>query len=91
MPIMGAARVLASIDDPRDARIRELEIELAAIRPFAPPKPPDGWVVVKHAADLARCSDQLVYKWRRLGKLESTKVRARIWINPSTFPIKTVR
>jgi hypothetical protein len=77
--------------DDRDAEIARLQAEIAYLRPFAPPKPPDGWVVVKHAADLARCSDQLVYKWRRLGKLESIKVRARIWIDPSTFPVKTVR
>jgi hypothetical protein len=54
-----------SLDD-RDARIRELEAEIAYLRPFAPPRPPDGWVVVKEAAHIARCSEELVYKRRRL-------------------------
>jgi hypothetical protein len=86
---MGAAvRILASID-PRDARIRELEAEVAYLRPFAPPRPPDGYVVVKSAADLARCSIELIYKRRRLGRLVSTKVRGRVWIDPTTLPVQT--
>jgi hypothetical protein len=84
---MSAARALPSIEDPRDARIAALEAEVAALRPFAPPRPPDGWVAVKTAAFLARCSEQLIYKRRRLGKLESTKVRSRVWINPRSLPI----
>jgi hypothetical protein len=90
MPIMSAAvRILASIDDPRDARIRELQAEVAYLRPFAPPRPPDGWVSVKHAAFLARCSEELIYKRRRLGRLVSTKVRGRIWIDPDTVLVQT--
>jgi hypothetical protein len=77
-----------SLDD-RDARIRELEAEVAYLRPFAPPRPPDGYVIVKEAADIARCSKELIYKRRRLGRLVSTKVRGRIWIDPNTVLVQT--
>jgi hypothetical protein len=76
-----------TLDDPRDVRISELESEVAYLRPFAPPRPPEGWVVVKTAAFLVHRSEQLIYKWRRRGKLESTEVRGRIWINPRSLPI----
>jgi hypothetical protein len=80
MPVMSAAYQI----DPRDARIAALEAEVATLRPFAPPRPPDGWVVVKTAAFLAHRSEQLIYKRRRRGQLESIKVRGRIFINPRT-------
>jgi hypothetical protein len=73
--------------DDRDAEIAALRAEVAYLRVFAPPRPPEGWVGVKTAAFLARCSEQLIYKRRRLGKLESTKVRARVWVNPRSLPI----
>jgi hypothetical protein len=75
-----------SLDD-RDAEIARLKAEIEYLRPFAPPRPPDGWVSVKHAAVLAHRSEQLIYKRRRLGKLESTKVRSRVWVNPRSLQI----
>jgi hypothetical protein len=83
MPFMSV--VLA--EDPRDALIAALRAEVAYLRPFAPPKPPHGWLNVKRAAELARCSEQLIYKRRRRGKLVSTKVRGLIWIDPRSLPI----
>ena len=44
------------------------------------------WIVVKTAAFLAHRSEQLIYKWRRRGKVESITVRGRIWINPGSLP-----
>jgi hypothetical protein len=67
----------------------KLEAEVAYLRPFAPPRPPDGYVIVKEAADIARCSKELIYKRRRLGRLVSTKVRGRIWIDPNTVLVQT--
>jgi hypothetical protein len=75
--------------DERDAEIARLQAEIAYLRPFAPPRPPDGYVVVKEAADIARCSKELIYKRRRLGRLVSTKVRGRIWIDPDTVLVQT--
>jgi hypothetical protein len=75
--------------DDRDAEIARLLAEVAYLRPFAPPRPPDGYVVVKEAADIARCSKELIYKRRRLGRLVSTKVRGRIWIDPDTVLVQT--
>jgi hypothetical protein len=72
-----------------EAEVARLELEIEYLRPFAPPRPPDGYVVVKEAAYIARCSEELIYKRRRLGKLVSTKVRARIWIDPNTLPVQT--
>jgi hypothetical protein len=70
--------------DDRDAEIARLQAEIAYLRPFAPPRAPEGWVVVKTAAFLAHRSEQLIYKRRRRGQLESIKVRGRIFINPRT-------
>jgi hypothetical protein len=75
--------------DDRDAEIARLQAEIAYLRPFAPPRPPDGYVIVKEAAGIARCSKELIYKRRRLGRLVSTKVRGRIWIDPNTLPVQT--
>ena len=86
MPGMSAAAAYQFEDDPRDARIRELESEVAYLRPFAPPRPPENWIPVKTAAFMVHRSEQLVYKWRRCGKVESTSVRGRISINPRSLP-----
>jgi hypothetical protein len=75
--------------DDRAAEIARLQAEIAYLRPFAPPRPPDGYVVVKEAAHIAHCSKELIYKRRRIGKLVSTKVRSRIWIDPTTLPVQT--
>jgi hypothetical protein len=75
--------------DDRDAEIARLQAEVERLRPFAPPAPPPGYVVVKEAAHIGRCSKELIYKRRRLGKLVSTKVRSRIWIDPNTLPVQT--
>jgi hypothetical protein len=83
-------RAHAYADSPNDviAEIAALKAEIAYLRRFAPPQPPPGWLNVKRAAQLAHCSDQLVYKWRRRGRLpDSIKVRGRIWINPYSLPV----
>jgi hypothetical protein len=75
--------------DDRDSEIARLKAEIEYLRPFAPPRPPDGYVIVKEAADIARCSKELIYKRRRLRRLVSTKVRGRIWIDPDTVLVQT--
>jgi hypothetical protein len=77
--------------DDRDAEIARLQAEVEFLRPFAPPRPPGGYVIVKEAAHIARCSEELIYKRRRLGRLVSTKVRGRIWIDPNTLLVQTSR
>jgi hypothetical protein len=75
------------IDD-RDARIAALEAEVAALRPFAPPRPPEGWVVVKRAAGMSGYSEPSIYRMRRQGLLAATKLKGRIFIDPRSIKLR---
>jgi hypothetical protein len=71
--------------DDRDARIAALEAELTDLRALLPPRPPRGWLNVKRAAEMARCSGSAIYKWARNGKLRSCKLRSRVWVDPASI------
>jgi Helix-turn-helix domain len=71
-----------TLDDPRDVRISELESEVAFLRPFAPSRPPDGWLNVKRAAAMSGYSLPSIYRMRRQGLLAATKLKGRIFIDP---------
>jgi hypothetical protein len=81
MPFSVAVRV-----DDRDARIRELEAEIIALRALLPLRQPPGTVNVKTAAALTHCSTSAIYKWASNGRIGSNKPAKRIWIDPATLP-----
>jgi hypothetical protein len=82
---MGALHESDTLDDPRDARIRELEAENAALRALLPPKPPKGWTCVKRAEALSGYSAPSIYRMRRQGVLAGTKLKGRIYIDPASI------
>jgi hypothetical protein len=86
---MTSAKPAALVDrvsiEALEARIAELEAENAALRPYAPCRPPAGWLVVKAAAPIAGLSASGVYKQVRRGALRATKLRGRIFIDGGQF------
>jgi hypothetical protein len=73
---------LEIINEELSARCSRLEAELADAVPFVPQKPPPGWTNVKRAAETARLARSTIYKRCRQGRIRSTKVRSRIFIDP---------
>jgi hypothetical protein len=71
--------------DPRDAEIAALKAENADLRALLPPRPPYGWICVKHAAAEAHCSGSAIYAWARRGRVMSVKVGSRVWIDPASL------
>jgi excisionase family DNA binding protein len=60
--------------------IASLESELAEARPYVPKLPPPGWLRVAEVADKLGLTAVAVYKMARLGRIASTKIGGRLWI-----------
>jgi hypothetical protein len=59
-----------------------LKAELVSLRPR---RPPEGWVCVKAAEHLWRCSGSVIYKWAVRGRIRSTKIEGCVWVDPTSF------
>jgi hypothetical protein len=71
--------------DDRDSEIARLKAEIEYLRPFAPPRPPDGYTNVKNAEALSGYSAPSIYRMRRQGVLAGTKLKGRVYVDPSSI------
>jgi hypothetical protein len=77
--------------DPNDARIAALEERVAQLEAHLPKRKialPDNYVCVKDAAYICGVSLQTIYRWCRLGFIESAPIGGRVAVDRNNLKMR---